>query len=179
MRHSFILKNAALLSLFFLLVTLLQWSLGDAYLRDKVLNTSLWALTTITAVGFGVFNLQRVKKQMGFILLKDAFALSFLPIFIALIANGIFKLVLFNYIDPTYIELSRKFTVENTLKLKEKVVKTLGEKPFDELFQQAKTFNPYTLRAIGISITFSIFGYLFPTLILAALLKKNPSIDEV
>lgn len=178
MPHTTILRKGAILAAFFIAITLLQWGLGMTYLSDKRVNTTMWVMTTLITLGFGAFNIQEEKKKTGFIALKDAFALLFLPILIALIANGIFKIVLFNYVDPAYIEMNRKFTVENIMKIKDQLIKTFDKKTFDKMLQEAKGLNPYALQAVGISITIHIFGYLLPALILASLLKKNAPIHE-
>ncbi len=184
MRHDTILKNAAILTACFLSFTLLQWGLGTVYFKEKSLLSSAILrivtalLVTLIALAVGIVSIQKIKRRSGFITLKNAFAALFLPILIALILNGIFKVVLFNYIDPDYIELNRKFAIESMMKARDAYAKARGESDFNAQLERIKATNPYSVPTVVRSITTSLFGYLILSLITVFSIKKAKTIPE-
>ena len=184
MRHASILKNGFILAMCFILLTILGWARERVYFKahslvaSGVLNTIIILLATVTALAVGIVSIQKIKRRDGFIPLKDAFAILFLPILIALILNGTFKIVLFNYIDPDYIELSRKFAIEAMIKSRDAYIKVIGESSFNTQLERIKISNPYSVRAVATSITTSLFVYLILSLITAFSLRKGKTVPE-
>lgn len=184
MRHASILKNGFILTMCFILLTILGWTRERVYFKahslfaSGVLNMIIILLATVTALAMGIVSIQKIKRRDGFISLKDAFATLFLPVLIALILNGAFKVVLFNYIDPGYIELSRKFAIEAMMKSRDAFIKVMGESSFNAQLEKAKISNPYSVQAVAKSITTSLFGYLILSLITAFSLRKGKPMLE-
>ncbi|MEH0007998.1 MAG: DUF4199 domain-containing protein [Flavobacteriales bacterium] len=184
MRHASILKNGFILAMCFITLTILGWARERVYFKahslvaSGVLSMIIILLATVTALTVGIVSIQKIKRRDDFIPLKDALAILFLPILIALILNGAFKVVLFNYIDPGYIELSRKFAIEAMMKSRDAYIKVMGDSSFNARLEWVKISNPYSVRAVAKSITTSLFGYLILSLITAFSLKKGKTVPE-
>lgn len=142
-------------------------------------NTSLWKYTWLSGIiGLGLtivilyLTLNDFKKQnSGFMTLGEGFGLGMLAVAVSAVISTLFQLVYVKFIDTSFYEKQANMLEEQYLE------KGLPEEQIEMMLDQMEKFNNSGLTFVFGIFAALIFGAII-SIILAAILKKNPPVFE-
>ena len=163
--------NGLLLGLCSVLASLLLYLVS----MDLYLN---WWVQLVLSLGLTIFFMSRAgvmsrREGNGFISFKDTLKPTFLTYAIGALIGTIFIYVMYHYVDPGLVDLTKEKALEQT----EKMMSTFGA-PQDDIDEAIEKMEQQSFES-GIGKTLLqycfqlIFGFIL-ALIISAFIKKNP-----
>jgi len=162
-----------------------------AYAIDVTFIVSYWTLAFVVfgVIILGIVAIAFTKKGLGgFISFKDAFTSYFLMLIIALAISTFMNFLLFNVIDPEFVDVVKEKQIETVEGQREWVMSKMADAPeakidemdakFDEGIEKIKADDPYSIVSLikGFTIFIAIFS-LFGLLLALILKKKDPALE--
>ena len=146
------------------------------YLIDPTLFASLWVLFIFFIVSIGLiiyFGIQHRNEEGGYLTFGKSWMYSFQAFIVAGIVSSIFRILLFNVIDPELVEIVTDTSIENT----ESMMRSFGApaEQIDETIERTRTETPKGLTPVGIlkGFLWGIIFYAIFALITGVIIKKK------
>ncbi len=148
------------------------------YIIDITIMGSMWLGFLILAMNVVITIFAGINYRNsigGFMNFKNAFIYSFVLILIAVLVSSIFRILLFNVIDPQAAEVVADAAIENA----ESMFRRLGVEgdAMDEALEESRksTLEAFSVWGIIKGFLWGIIGYLLGAVIVGAIIKKrNP-----
>lgn len=149
-----------------------------------LINIELFIAWWTTLLSFSVFiiipiiALTKTKKELkGILPFKEAFTTYFIATAIGVLISVIFKIILFNFIDPsikhTLLDLTMKYLINTSGKY------GVTASALEETISKLKETDPYSIAEQLKGSIFNIFFCAILGLIMAAFFKSKPSQDLI
>lgn len=149
------------------------------YLIDKTLLSKFMMLTL---VGFAIMIFFMVKSAReekmdneGILPYGEAVKNTFVVVAIGMLISSLFTFILYNFIDPSLIDMLKDATIETTRSMMEKF--GAPEDQIDQAMEQIEdTDMDMSMSKVLVQYAQSLIFGLIISLIVSAFVKKNPSI---
>lgn len=167
-------KNALNLGLTMGIIGVLIFLIMVVLEPGMILLSVLGFLVFVVAIVLPIIYIKKERASNGgFIPFGDAFKLSFLGLLLGGAIGIVFQMVYIQVIDPEFPERITAQTLEMTNSFMEG---NMGDEMREEILRgaEADSLDRYTLMGQVKSFGIAVIFYLVISLILAAILKKNP-----
>lgn len=167
-------KYAINLGLTFAAISIILFLINAIAGGGFVFNIVIGIATLAFIVGLPVYFIRRHRAARGgFISFKDAFLTALIGLAIGGVINAVFTYIYAHVIDTSYVDTLVNMQIESSMKFMK------GNMPEDEMVKtltdmETKTRKGFTIPGMIINVGIMIGIYALLSLILAAILKKQP-----
>lgn len=167
----YIFKNGLLLGAFLVFISLTSYLFGVDF------KLSLpWSLVELFApLSLLIFlMLSYKKKNLGYLKFNPAFVVCFGLLAASSFIHTFFKILLFNYIDPSFALMLQEGTIQ---KLIEMMSGFLPDDAIEDMVAELESQNSFSVSTLTKGFTSSLIFYVFLSLLIAVIIKKDPPIE--
>jgi hypothetical protein len=167
----YILKNGLLLGAFLVLLSIISYLFGV----DFKLSFA-WTLIEIFAPFFLLIFLLLGYKQMnqGFLTYGHAFIVCFGLFATSSFIHTFFKVLLFNYIDPSFSVMLQEGTIQKFIEIMSDV---FPPDALETMITELETHDNFSVTNLTKGFTSMLFIYAFLSLLIAVFIKKDPPLE--
>jgi hypothetical protein len=167
----YIFKNGLLLGAFLVFLSLISYLFGV----DFKLSI-LWNLIELFApLSLLIFLMLSYKKMnFGYLKFNQGFVICLGLLAASSFIHTSFKILLFNYIDPSFAVMLQEGSIQQLIEVMS------GFFPADvieEIVTELEGQNSFSVSTLTRGFTSSLFFYVFLSLLIAVIIKKDPTIE--
>lgn len=169
------LSYGLLAGLFLVAINLIIYLIDPMLLANWLLGVALFTFAFIALLVVGL-NIR--KAEGGYLPFGKAFVSVFVASLIIAVVGTIYQVLLFNVVDPNLAGDLIEQSMENMMAFFERF-----DLPIDEIEKQLETnreqmVNQYSLGGQTLGLVFEAFLWAIGALIVAAIVKRNPPVED-
>ena len=167
----YIFKNGLLLGAFLVFISLTSYLFGVDFKLSL-----LWNLIELFApLSLLIFLMLTYKKMnLGYLKFNQAFVICYGLLASSSFIHTSFKILLFNYIDPSFAALLQEGSIQKIIEL---MSGFLPDEAMEELVSELESQNSFSVSTLTKGFTSSLVFYVFLSSLIAVIIKKDPPIE--
>lgn len=167
----YIFKNGLILGAFMIFISLMSYIMGVDFKLSLIWNL----IELITPLVFLIVLINQFKKiNLGYLNFKNSFIVCFGLLAASTFIHTFFKILLFNYVDPSYGIILQEATIQKLIVV---MSDFFPDDVIDELIVDLESQNSFSVSSLSKGYTSSLFFFVFLSLIIALFVKKEALIE--
>jgi hypothetical protein len=167
----YIFKNGLILGAFMIFISLISYIMGVDFKLSLIWNL----IELITPLVFLIVLINQFKKiNLGYLNFKNSFIVCFGLLAASTFIHTFFKILLFNYVDPSYGIILQEATIQKLIVV---MSDFFPDDVIDELIVDLESQNSFSVSSLSKGYTSSLFFFVFLSLIIALFVKKEAPIE--
>jgi hypothetical protein len=167
----YIFKNGLILGAFMIFISLMSYIMGVDFKLSLIWNL----IELITPLVFLIVLINQFKKiNLGYLNFKNSFIVCFGLLAASTFIHTFFKILLFNYVDPSYGIILQEATIQKLIVV---MSDFFPDDVIDELIVDLESQNSFSVSSLSKGYTSSLFFFVFLSLIIALFVKKEAPIE--
>lgn len=167
----YIFKNGLILGAFMIFISLTSYIMGVDFKLSLIWNL----IELITPLVFLIVLINQFKKiNLGYLNFKNSFIVCFGLLAASTFIHTFFKILLFNYVDPSYGIILQEATIQKLIVV---MSDFFPDDVIDELIVDLESQNSFSVSSLSKGYTSSLFFFVFLSLIIALFVKKEAPIE--
>lgn len=167
----YIFKNGLILGAFMIFISLTSYIMGVDFKLSLIWNL----IELITPLVFLIVLINQFNKiNLGYLNFKNSFIVCFGLLAASTFIHTFFKILLFNYVDPSYGIILQEATIQKLIVV---MSDFFPDDVIDELIVDLESQNSFSVSSLSKGYTSSLFFFVFLSLIIAFFVKKEAPIE--
>lgn len=167
----YIFKNGLILGAFMIFISLMSYIMGVDFKLSLIWNL----IELLTPLVFLIVLINQFKKiNLGYLNFKNSFIVCFGLLAASTFIHTFFKILLFNYVDPSYGIILQEATIQKLIVV---MSDFFPDDVIDELIVDLESQNSFSVSSLSKGYTSSLFFFVFLSLIIALFVKKEAPIE--
>lgn len=152
-------------------ISLMSYIMGVDFKLSLIWNL----IELITPLVFLIVLINQFKKiNLGYLNFKNSFIVCFGLLAASTFIHTFFKILLFNYVDPSYGIILQEATIQKLIVV---MSDFFPDDVIDELIVDLESQNSFSVSSLSKGYTSSLFFFVFLSLIIALFVKKEAPIE--